>query len=57
MLNPIFFQRYKWFHELYKVHKMKNIHQGLCVLHNKYMLSSNFLFILYNGKKNQQGRY
>ena len=36
--QPHFFRGYKWFHETYKVHKMKNIHQGWCLLLNKSIL-------------------
>ena len=42
--QPHFFQGYKWFHEMYKVHKMKYIQQEWCLLRNEYMLLSNFSF-------------
>ena len=38
-----FYQRYKNFHELYKVHKMKNMHQGWCLLRD----NSCRLFFIY----------
>ena len=42
--QPHFFQGYKRFHEMYKVHKMKYIQQEWCLLRNEYMLLSNFSF-------------
>ena len=53
--QPHFFQGYKRFYEMYKIHKMKCIHQGWCLLHNKNMLSDNFLFISVYGKRNKHG--
>ena len=38
ILNPLFFQGYKRFYEMNKIHKMKCIHQGWCLLHNKNIL-------------------
>ena len=43
--QPHFFQGYKWFPKMYKIHKMKCIHQKWW--RNKYMIS----LLLYNGKK------